>query len=182
MDTRQMALEKVSHPIHIHFSFPPYPNADLKTIEVDLPKGALLLDAIRQVCIEHHIPVYLEHSLLSTAESAIQATRRSIVHEETQQVNKTLFAKKDGTAVVPNGKTNGHHDISKEETAVFEDMDEELLKLQQTMVQNYRSYTSQFHTQPEEVSESLSQCMDIQQRTTCMLTTMGLTIYFRVRD
>ncbi|KAG0056383.1 hypothetical protein BGZ83_005299 [Gryganskiella cystojenkinii] len=146
MDTRQMALEKVSHPIHIRFSYPPFPNADLRTIEVDLPEGALLLDAIRQVCIEHHIPVYLEHSLLSTAESVIHSTRRSFVSEETRKANEILFSSHKNKSAHPDNKTD-RDTTPKEDT---EDLDDELLQLQQAMIQNYRSHTSQFHTQPEE--------------------------------
>ncbi|GJJ72322.1 hypothetical protein EMPS_04679 [Entomortierella parvispora] len=139
MDSRLMALEKVTHPIHITFSFPPYPKADPRTIDFDLPEGALLLDAIRQVCLDHHIPVYLEQSLLATAEGVIQSTRRDIVANETKHVNQTLFMGK--------GQESSANDTPTEDT---QDLDEELLKLQQAMVQTYRSHTSQFHTQPEE--------------------------------
>ena len=144
-----MALEKVTHPIHISFSFSPYPNADPKTIDFDLPEGALVLDAIRQVCLEQHIPVYLEQDLLATAEGVIHSTRRDIVAHETKHVNQTLF-----TSNSQDSSANGWRNDNSTEAA--EELDQELLKLQQAMIQTYRSHTSQFHTQPEEVSEDLS--------------------------
>ncbi|KAF9134512.1 hypothetical protein BGW39_006777 [Mortierella sp. 14UC] len=135
MDERQMALEKVPHPIHINFKYPPYPGADLKTIELDLPEGALLLDAIRQCRIQHHVPVYLEHSFLSTAQSLIESTRRARVDQETAQVNTTLFSQEHKTTAL--------------ETAPEED-DTAESDLQRAMIENYRNNTSQFYTQPEE--------------------------------
>ncbi|KAG0260500.1 hypothetical protein BG011_001869 [Mortierella polycephala] len=115
MDARHMALEKVPQSIQIRFSFPPYPGADLKTIQVHLPEGALLLDAIRQCRIEHHVPMYLEHSLLSTAQALIQSTRRAMVQEETRRVNHTVFTKAVSSSVGSGGigeqATNG---VSKE--------------------------------------------------------------------
>ncbi|KAF9904699.1 hypothetical protein EC991_002398 [Linnemannia zychae] len=135
MDERQMALEKVPHPIHITFKYPPYPGADLKTIELDLPEGALLLDAIRQCRIQNHVPVYLEHSFLSTAQSDIESTRRARVDQETLQVNATLFSQK--------------HKTTDEETTPENEESVEL-ELQRAMIENYRNNTSQFYTQPEE--------------------------------
>ncbi|KAF9359535.1 hypothetical protein BGX26_012083 [Mortierella sp. AD094] len=157
MDTRQMALEKVPHAIQIRFSFPPYPGAELKTIQVDLPEGALLLDAIRQCRIEHHVPVYLEHSFLSTAETLIHATRRAAVDQETKRVNQDVFSK--GAVSVDSADeamgSNADKQIALTSTdnntkVEDKDDDEEELALQKAMIANYRNYTSQFYTQPEE--------------------------------
>ncbi|KAF9402491.1 hypothetical protein BGX21_009934 [Mortierella sp. AD011] len=157
MDTRQMALEKVPHAIQIRFSFPPYPGAELKTIQVDLPEGALLLDAIRQSRIEHHVPIYLEHSFLSTAETLIHSTRRAAVDQETKRVNQEVFSK-DTVSVDSTGEaleSSADEQIAatgtENDTQVNDkDDDEEELALQKAMIANYRNYTSQFYTQPEE--------------------------------
>ncbi|KAF9576433.1 hypothetical protein EC968_008728 [Mortierella alpina] len=167
MDVRQMALEKVPHAIHIRFSFPPYPGADLKTIHVDLPEGALLLDAIRQTRNEHNVPVYLEHSLLSTAQSLIQSTRRAKVIEATRQVNERVFSKSPAITAdmdTPRASTKAEEtrtdkigaesdtdtDAFQEATTQAPSVVQELEELQKAMVGNYRTHTSQFYTQPEE--------------------------------
>ncbi|CAO3563295.1 unnamed protein product [Mortierella alpina] len=166
MDARQMALEKVPHAIHIQFSFPPYPGADLKTIHVDLPEGALLLDAIRQIRNEHNVPVYLEHSLLSTAQSLIQATRKSKVIEATRKVNERVFFTSSAIADVPANPpasvkeearidevetpSDTTIDSLQEPTTQEPSAVQELEELQQAMIDNYRTHTSQFYTQPEE--------------------------------
>ncbi|KAG0022056.1 hypothetical protein BGZ80_001161 [Entomortierella chlamydospora] len=157
MDTRQMALEKVPHAIQIRFSFPPYPGAELKTIQVDLPEGALLLDAIRQSRIEHHIPVYLEHSFLSTAETLIHATRRAAIDQETKRVNQEVFSKGAVSADSTGEALESSADKQIAVTGTENDTqvkdkndDEEELALQKAMIANYRNYTSQFYTQPEE--------------------------------
>ncbi|KAF9965422.1 hypothetical protein BGZ70_004886 [Mortierella alpina] len=166
MDARQMALEKVPHAIHIQFSFPPYPGADLKTIHVDLPEGALLLDAIRQTRNEHNVPVYLEHSLLSTAQSLIQATRRTKVIEATRKVNERVFSTSPAIADVPENpppsvkaetridevkaQSDNATDLPQEPTTQEPSAVRELEELQKAMIDNYRSHTSQFYTQPEE--------------------------------
>ncbi|KAG0271837.1 hypothetical protein BGZ95_000304, partial [Linnemannia exigua] len=137
MDERQMALEKL-----------------------DLPEGALLLDAIRQCRIQHNVPVYLEHSFLSTAQSLIESTRRTRVEQATVQINSTLFSQSSKTA---NGETSGdqEHQPSTSEgdskesdtttaETTLEDDDPAEIKLQKAMIENYRSHTSQFYTQPEE--------------------------------
>ncbi|KAG9327109.1 hypothetical protein KVV02_008739 [Mortierella alpina] len=166
MDARQMALEKVPHAIHIQFSFPPYPGADLKTIHVDLPEGALLLDAIRQTRNEHNVPVYLEHSLLSTAQSLIQSTRRAKVIAATRQVNERVFSKSlaitDATEDLPAStktetrtdkvgiESGKDTDSVREPTTQEPSAVQELEELQKAMIDNYRTHTSQFYTQPEE--------------------------------
>ncbi|KAF8982315.1 hypothetical protein BGZ46_001484 [Entomortierella lignicola] len=146
MDPRQMALEKVPHAIQIRYSFPPYPGAELKTIQVDLPEGALLQDAIRQCRIEHHIPVYLEHSFISTAQTLIHTTRRAAVDQETKRVNQSVFSKEiitnDSVDEVLGASTDGKTKVEEEQ------IDEE--ELQRAMIANYRNYTGQFYTQPEE--------------------------------
>ncbi|KAK3845411.1 MAG: hypothetical protein J3R72DRAFT_29358 [Linnemannia gamsii] len=160
MDERQMALEKVPHPIHINFTYPPYPGADLKTIELDLPEGALLLDAIRQCRIQHRVPVYLEHSFLSTAQSLIESTRRTRVEQATVQANTTLFSQSSKTI---NGETSGDQEYSHPTTegaskesdtttaeTTLEEDDPTEVNLQKAMIENYRNHTSQFYTQPEE--------------------------------
>ncbi|KAF9341302.1 hypothetical protein BGZ91_009722 [Linnemannia elongata] len=156
MDERQMALEKVPHPIHINFKYPPYPGADLKTIELDLPGDALLLDAIRQCRIQHHVPVYLEHSFLSTAQSLIESTRRARVDQEIARVNTAMFSQCSTT----NGETreeqasstNGDNAESDSNTAnnTLEKNNSAEAELQRAMIENYRNHTSQFYTQPEE--------------------------------
>ncbi|KAG0291645.1 hypothetical protein BGZ96_004997 [Linnemannia gamsii] len=157
-----MALEKVPHPIHINFQYPPYPGAALKTIELDLPEGALLLDAIRQCRIQHHVPVYLEHSFLSTAQTLIESTRRARVDQEIARVNTTLFSQ--GTTITNATTTNGkpsdekssttNSNSAKSVTSTVEDDPEEddsaEAELQRAMIENYRNHTSQFYTQPEE--------------------------------
>ncbi|KAF9309047.1 hypothetical protein BG003_010279 [Podila horticola] len=92
MDAQQMVLEKVPHTIQIRYSFAPYPGADLKTIELTLPEGALLLDAIRHLRIENNVPVYLEHSMLSTAQSLIQSTHKTRMEQEVKHVNQSTFS------------------------------------------------------------------------------------------
>ncbi|KAF9299068.1 hypothetical protein BGZ88_001693 [Linnemannia elongata] len=151
-----MALEKVPHPIHINFKYPPYPGADLKTIELDLPGDALLLDAIRQCRIQHHVPVYLEHSFLSTAQSLIESTRRARVDQEIARVNTAMFSQCSTT----NGETreeqasstNGDNAESDTNTAnnTLEENNSAEAELQRAMIENYRNHTSQFYTQPEE--------------------------------
>ncbi|KAG0367270.1 hypothetical protein BC939DRAFT_451068 [Gamsiella multidivaricata] len=149
MDARQMALEKVPQAIQIRFSFPPYPGAELKTIAVDLPEGALLLDAIRQCRLEHHVPVYLEHSFLSTAQSLIQEARRAAVDQEIKRVNQAVFAKDASEAdSTQQGQTRKNDAETQQEDSVAEL--EQDLALQRAIIANYRSYTSQFYTQPEE--------------------------------
>lgn len=166
MDERQMALEKVSHPIHINFKYPPYPGAALKTIELDLPEGALLLDAIRQCRIQHHVPVYLEHSFLSTAQSLIESTRRARVNQETARVNTVMFSQ--STTITNTTTTNGEPSDEQSSatkgngaesgTSTVEDAPEEddsaEAELQRSMIENYRNHTSQFYTQPEEVQHA----------------------------
>ncbi|KAF9114987.1 hypothetical protein BGX27_009315 [Mortierella sp. AM989] len=150
MDSRQMALEKVPHAIQIRFSFPPYPGAELKTIQVDLSEDALLLDAIRQCRIEHHVPVYLEHSFLSTAQSLIHATRRAAVDQEITRVNQGIFSKNVGLESIADNQAAKISSTASSTNTEEEDIDGELLSLQSAMVANYRNYTSQFYTQPEE--------------------------------
>ncbi|KAF9087830.1 hypothetical protein BGX23_007840 [Mortierella sp. AD031] len=163
MDERQMALEKVPHPIQINFKYPPYPGADLKTIKLDLPEGALLLDAIRQCRIQHNVPVYLEHSFLSTAQSLIESTRRAHVSQETARVNKALFLQEKTTSRSNSGETNGGQEEHEPTTTIrdsaesgtvknasTEDEDSAEIELQRAMIENYRNHTSQFYTQPEE--------------------------------
>ncbi|KAF9917156.1 hypothetical protein BX616_001797 [Lobosporangium transversale] len=161
MDATEMTLEKVSHPIQIRFSFPPYPDADLKTIQVDLPEGALLLDAIRQSCVEHHVPVYLEHSFLSTAQNLIQETRRATINHYKKRVNENIFAKRlpaaEGADVdipIVAGSENNvvTRDLTTESSTKDkeEKEDKELRELQKNIIANYRTYTRQFYTQPEE--------------------------------
>jgi hypothetical protein len=158
-----MALEKVPHPIHINFKYPPYPGAALKTIELDLPEGALLLDAIRQCRIQHHVPVYLEHSFLSTAQSLIESTRRACVDQETARVNTALFSQGTVTtnATTTNGEPSDEHSSTtkagstESDTSTTEDTSKKdnsaEAELQRAMIENYRNHTSQFYTQPEEV-------------------------------
>ncbi|KAF9996583.1 hypothetical protein BGZ65_007833, partial [Modicella reniformis] len=144
METRQQSLEKVPQDIQIAFSFQPFPGADLKRVQVNLREGALLLDAIRQARIEHHVPVYLEHSFLSTAQSIIQANRKVTVVQETQRLNKDLFS--ENTRV-----TDTVNQDTETTTTNVEGQDNEPdLELQRAMLANYRSYTTQFYTQPEE--------------------------------
>lgn len=156
MDERQMAIEKVPHPIHINFKYPPYPGGDLKTIELDLPEGALLLDAIRQCRIQHHVPVYLEPSFLSTAQSLIESTRRARVDQETARVNTAMFSQGSTT----NGETNDEQTSMTKGSAesgtntannTLEEDNSAEAELQRAMIENYRNHTSQFYTQPEEV-------------------------------
>ncbi|KAI1312243.1 hypothetical protein EDD11_003043 [Mortierella claussenii] len=160
-----MALEKVPHAMQIRFSFPPYPGAELRTIQVSLPEGALLLDAIRQARAEHHVPVYLEHSFLSTAQNLIQATRRATVDQGTKHVNQTIFSadhraqtRADGGHTAANA-SNGEEIIDPaglnagteaEQIGADENEEEEALRLQSSMIANYRTHTGQFYTQPEE--------------------------------
>ncbi|KAF9542604.1 hypothetical protein EC957_001811 [Mortierella hygrophila] len=144
MDERQLALEKVPHPIHINFKYPPYPGADLKTIELDLPEGALLLDAIRQCRIQHHVPIYLEHSFLSTAQSLIESTRRARVDQETARVNTAMFSHNSTTkGDSAESDTNTVNNTLEEDNSAEDE-------LQRAMIENYRNHTSQFYTQPEE--------------------------------
>ncbi|KAG0207610.1 hypothetical protein BGX28_001201 [Mortierella sp. GBA30] len=170
MDTRQLSLEKVPNAIQVQFSFPPYPGADLKTIQVDLPEGALLVDAIRQCRIEHNIPIYLEHSFLSTAQSLLQSTRRAHVDAATKQVNERVFSKATSADTTTSGikgkdakETNVievESDLGKgngitiqaveNSTAREESPIQELEVLQRVMIENYRAHTSQFYTQAEE--------------------------------
>ncbi|KAG0070447.1 hypothetical protein BGZ89_000690 [Linnemannia elongata] len=156
MDERQMALEKVPHPIHINFKYPPYPGADLKTIELDLPGDALLLDAIRQCRIQHHVPVYLEHSFLSTAQSLIESTRRARVDQEIARVNTAMFSQcstiNGETREEQASSTNGDNAESDTNTAnnTLEENNSAEAELQRAMIENYRNHTSQFYTQPEE--------------------------------
>lgn len=152
-----MALEKVPHPIHINFKYPPYPGADLKTIELDLPGDALLLDAIRQCRIQHHVPVYLEHSFLSTAQSLIESTRRARVDQEIARVNTAMFSQcsitNEETREEQASSTNGDNAESDTNTAnnTLEENNSAEAELQRAMIENYRNHTSQFYTQPEEV-------------------------------
>ncbi|KAG0309716.1 hypothetical protein BGZ99_000798, partial [Dissophora globulifera] len=139
MDPRMMALEKVPHAIDVRFSFAPYPNADLRAITVHLPEGALLLDAIRQARSEHHVPVYLEHALLSTAQTLIHTSRRTIVDEDTKHINAIVFAKNNAHSDQSHGTQNG--------TLSEQDREQDL---QRSMITNYRNYTAQFYTQPDE--------------------------------
>ncbi|KAG0030780.1 hypothetical protein BGZ81_002192 [Podila clonocystis] len=142
MDAQQMVLEKVPHTIQIRYSFAPYPGADLKTIELTLPEGALLLDAIRHLRIENNVPVYLEHSMLSTAQSLIQSTHKTRMEQEVKLVNQSTFSQdtQDAAATPSGDKADpGSESICAAEIAI-----------QNTMIENYRSHTSQFYTQPEE--------------------------------
>ncbi|KAF9152000.1 hypothetical protein BG015_005938 [Linnemannia schmuckeri] len=155
-----MALEKVPHPIHISFKYPPYPGADLKTIELDLPEGALLLDAIRQCRIQHHVPIYLEHSFLSTAQNLIESTRRVRVDQETARVNTAMFSQGTTSTNTSHGGTKDEQSSTKngdsaESSATAakdtpEEGDSAETELQRAMIENYRNHTSQFYTQPEE--------------------------------
>ncbi|KAF9918370.1 hypothetical protein FBU30_000235 [Linnemannia zychae] len=150
MDERQMALEKVPHPIHIKFKYPPYPEADLETIELDLPEDALLLDAIRHCRIQHHVPVYLEQSFLSTAQSLIESTRRAHVEQETTRVNTCVFAKEDSATI--DNSTNSD-DAAPNTTSTIDpskEINNSEAELQKAIIEKYRTYTSQFYTQPEE--------------------------------
>lgn len=148
-----MALETVPHTLQIRFSFPPYPGADLKTIQVNLPEGALLLDAIRQCCIEHHVPVYLEHSFMSTAQSLIQSTRRATVDKEIMNVNQNIFSKSTnfGEDAAQSNDLSKESNTSGDTNGGEKDLDIEEQALQKAMIANYRNRTSQYYTQPEEV-------------------------------
>jgi hypothetical protein len=134
MDAQQMVLEKVPHTIQIRYSFAPYPGADLKTIELTLPEGALLLDAIRHLRIENNVPVYLEHSMLSTAQSLIQSTHKTRMEQEVKLVNQSTFSQDAPDASVTTSE-------DKADTGAEDSI--------------YRSHTSQFYTQPEEVRTRL---------------------------
>lgn len=166
MDRRQLALEKVPHDIQVRFSFPPFPGADLTTVEVNLPEGALLLDAVRQSGIEHHVPVYLEHSFLSTAQSLIQTTRKATVDQETRRVNQDLFSR-DAHLADSHGQDHQDHQPANatgtEDAGQSKDSTgaETELELQRAMIANYRNYTTQFYTQPEEVyiSSATASCV-----------------------
>lgn len=156
MDRRQLALEKVPHDIQIRFSFPPFPGADLAAVEANLPEGALLLDAVRQHGTEHHVPVYLEHSFLSTAQSLIQSTRKATVDQDIRRINLDLFS---ANGHVPNdGACNQDHppaNITDVENDTAQNKDPagtgtELEELQRAMIANYRDNTTQFYTQPDE--------------------------------
>ncbi|KAI9231761.1 MAG: hypothetical protein BYD32DRAFT_466849 [Podila humilis] len=141
MDAQQMVLEKVPHTIQIRYSFAPYPGAELKTIELTLPEGALLLDAIHHLRIENNVPVYLEHSMLSTAQSLIQSTHKTRMEQEVKIVNQSTFTQdtEDTTPMTTEDNESGSEEACAAETA-----------LQKAMIENYRSHTSQFYTQPEE--------------------------------
>lgn len=144
MDAQQMVLEKVPHTIQIRYSFAPYPGADLKTIELTLPEGALVLDAIRHLRIENNVPVYLEHSMLSTAQSLIQSTHKTRMEQEVKLVNQSTFLQ--DTQDVPITTSGDKADAGSEESICVAE-----IALQKAMIENYRSNTSQFYTQPEEV-------------------------------
>jgi len=149
---KQLALEKVPQDIQIRFSFPPFPGADLTTVEVGLPEGALLLDAVRQSGIEHHIPIYLEHSLLSTAQSLIHGTRKATVDQEARRVDRDLFS-----GDTPHPDTENIHlqaSICAEQSRDPAGAESEL-ELRRAMIENYRNHTTQFYTQPDEVCMSL---------------------------
>ncbi|KAG0095487.1 hypothetical protein BGZ93_005827 [Podila epicladia] len=146
MDAQKMVLEKVPHTIQIRYSFAPYPGADLKTIELTLPEGALLLDAIRHLRIENNVPVYLEHSMLSTAQSLIQSTHKTRMEQEVKLVNQSTFLQ--DTQDVPVITSEDKADPGSEESICVAE-----IALQKSMIENYRSNTSQFYTQPEEVME-----------------------------
>ncbi|KAG0352870.1 hypothetical protein BG005_007738 [Podila minutissima] len=143
MDAQQMVLEKVPHTIQIRYSFAPYPGADLKTIELTLPEGALVLDAIRHLRIENNVPVYLEHSMLSTAQSLIQSTHKTRMEQEVKLVNQSTFLQ--DTQDVPVTTSGDKADAGSEESICVAE-----IALQKAMIENYRSNTSQFYTQPEE--------------------------------
>ncbi|KAK3810765.1 MAG: hypothetical protein J3Q66DRAFT_443072 [Benniella sp.] len=138
---KQLALEKVPQDIQIRFSFPSFPGADLTTVEVGLPEGALLLDAVRQSGIEHHVPVYLEHSLLSNAQSLIHGTRKATVDQEARRVDRDLFS---GDTPHPNTEN-----IGAEQSGDLAGAESEL-ELRRAMIENYRNHTTQFYTQPDE--------------------------------
>ncbi|KAF9418171.1 hypothetical protein BGZ94_009773 [Podila epigama] len=137
MDAQQMVLEKVPHTIQLRYSFAPYPGAELKTIDLILPEGALLLDAIRQLRIMHNVPVYFEHSMLSTANSLILATHKTRMEQEVKRINLSVFSY-DDTNISP--KAAGNSDARGETE----------LTLQKSIIENYRSHTTQFYTQLEE--------------------------------
>lgn len=143
-----MVLEKVPHTIQIRYSFAPYPGADLKTIELTLPEGALLLDAIRHLRIENNVPVYLEHSMLSTAQSLIQSTHKTRMEQEVKHVNQSTFSQDAPHAAVTTSEDKA--DSGSEDSICAAEV-----ALQKAMIENYRSHTSQFYTQPEEVRTGL---------------------------
>jgi hypothetical protein len=147
MDAQQMVLEKVPHTIQIRYSFAPYPGAELKTIELTLPEGALLLDAVRHLRIENNVPIYLEHSMLSTAQSLIQSTHKTRMEQEVKIVNQLTFSQ-DTEDTTP---TSTEDNVSGPEEACVAE-----IALQKAMIENYRSHTSQFYTQPEEVRTQFS--------------------------
>ncbi|KAF9437010.1 hypothetical protein BGZ76_002280 [Entomortierella beljakovae] len=155
MEEKHLALERVPQTIQINFSFSPYPGAELTTIQVTLQEGALLLDAIRQCRMEHHVPVYLEHSFLSTAQTIIHESRRMTVDEETRRANQRIFSKEllsnDSNSIELDSRTaNQDIDHSKDSTLGKEADLEDELALQRSTIANYRNHTSQFYTQPEE--------------------------------
>ncbi|KAG0036446.1 hypothetical protein BGZ82_004186 [Podila clonocystis] len=143
MDAQQMVLEKVPHTIQIRYSFAPYPGADLKAIELTLPEGALLLDAIRHLRIENNVPVYLEQSMLSTAQSLIHSTHKTRMEQEVKLVNQSTFSQdtQDATSTPLEDKADPGSGESIWATEIA---------IQNAMIENYRSHTSQFYTQPEE--------------------------------
>ncbi|KAG0333952.1 hypothetical protein BG004_000619 [Podila humilis] len=142
-----MALEKVPHTIDIRYSYAPFPGADLKTIVITLPEGALLLDVIRHFRVENNVPVYLEHSMLSTAQSLIKSTHKTRMEQQVKLVNDSMFSNIHQPAMNL-VEENNHATTSSEVT--YGAMTEELAP-QKALIENYRKNTRQFYTQPEEV-------------------------------